>query len=809
MVADTLQEMQDDGISDCRSPGSNYHHSSQSRKVSVGILIDQLANKRYGARGKDKAVPNEEMETPRKGTSEGEKDKGEDVGGNEGKISEAREQITSPWITTKSANQTAQTSENVLNGKETSKLASAGGSKKKLSNKKDPPVTHSVKYFANQSSGHSDDGKEKSFNGLTYTRKRSQNESSQKQQDFTFPTAHEVPITDKEKAGNVAVPKTDNLRMKLWEVLGAVSSPKSQPPNLKGHDVGANISKPTDGSNDDLNIRYKQNSDPIETDSDSPAHSMKRPLTRASTRKRVSTKRQPLKPKIDPFAALTQKVQRKDVFTFKEGLADKVDVAANGNPCTSTRSRRKGQKKTANIMPRKISFISNSSSDNFPGVIQTNEVPATTAKTSSHMFKMGILKNNMQAQKGGCQGKASHQSQREDSHHSVGEPGLTMNEGFTHPTVPKDRDQSQDFGLDSPLSKIGSPQDSKGSPTLKMNSPVSSPYTSSPKAEQPAKEVQSPAISERSSSPVGNIFHFITSGASKPGGCAANSELDASEDDGAGMKDSPEVQSSPEKVGKDGSRSSRSMSEDEKTESSDDVSPVATGHTGTPITETGASGRSEFNLAKRLRTEERASKPSSSLSYRKGFNDHELTQEPGESCRGDDGDRVIMLVALAVENYVKKVKAATSSKSAEIMMAVSTEIDQQLQNIKLQTQEDVANLTSISTSKRKRVESGLREQAEQLKKIHEKFEQDIHQCLQNYNLAVEGLESYQNELKGTMKKQKAIHQKSLMQAEETVEKLLVDAQRKIEAVRKMGREKVVQLRYVVAESIKDVFRGST
>lgn len=48
-----------------------------------------------------------------------------------------------------------------------------------------------------------------------------------------------------------------------------------------------------------------------------------------------------------------------------------------------------------------------------------------------------------------------------------------------------------------------------------------------------------------------------------------------------------------------------------------------------------------------------------------------------------------MLFALALENFKNKMKSATRKKSSEILMPVSEEIRQQLQNIEFQIQTDL------------------------------------------------------------------------------------------------------------------------
>ncbi|KAF2324989.1 hypothetical protein GH714_022097 [Hevea brasiliensis] len=115
---------------------------------------------------------------------------------------------------------------------------------------------------------------------------------------------------------------------------------------------------------------------------------------------------------------------------------------------------------------------------------------------------------------------------------------------------------------------------------------------------------------------------------------------------------------------------------------------------------------------------------------------------------------VVKLFVLALENFKNKMKSVTRKKSSEILMSVSEDIHLQLQNIESQIQTDVGKLTSISKSKRKRLETRLQEQQEKLKLIHDKFKEDIHQHLHDCKRTVEELEMHHNELKGTVKKQK-------------------------------------------------------
>uniref|UniRef100_F6HZF6 Meiosis-specific protein ASY3-like coiled-coil domain-containing protein n=1 Tax=Vitis vinifera TaxID=29760 RepID=F6HZF6_VITVI len=129
----------------------------------------------------------------------------------------------------------------------------------------------------------------------------------------------------------------------------------------------------------------------------------------------------------------------------------------------------------------------------------------------------------------------------------------------------------------------------------------------------------------------------------------------------------------------------------------------------------------------------------------------------------------------------------TSKRSSEIVMSVAEGIHLQLQNVQSQMQKDVGKLTSLSKLKRKRLETRFQEQQEQLKLIHEKFKDEINQHIQDCRSSIEGLEVHQIELKRNVERQKASHQKLLLQVEEAIEIQLNDAQQRITAIHKASK----------------------
>ncbi|KAI5564969.1 hypothetical protein BDE02_14G092800 [Populus trichocarpa] len=863
MEVDTGHKLQDDQMNDCRSFGSNYHPSSQSRKISIGILIDSLPKKRSGGTKEDEAaVPNIERVNSKKESSVESKKKGKGAidATTKGKQTEAPGRVPSPWTTTRSFHQKSPISEGVLHAVGTSSLPRSTGRRNRISTAKNVPVTHSVEFFAKHTSNsHSGDGKEK-FGGFTYKRKVGEDRNSQPGEEFTFATAQEGSMLDKVATDDKTEERTETLKMKLWGILGNVSSQKIQPSNSQVHQIGANNLNPEQIINqaDDVVVKPRQSPDTIETDSESPNHTMKRPVTRSLTRKRASTKQKPEKNKVGPSSSYRQKLQEKNVFSFEERLPGKQNVAVNGGSSMST--MKKGQIKSCGIEPCKTHVSEDYNADKIQEGIHKSERSLPAEKTSSLSNKKGNIHCSLQNKrecrepkngnkerdsnqsareasfsaektfslsnkmgnfhdsprnkrehlelKNRNQERYSHQSGREDSHQSPWTHMTDQQKDFNSPAAPEHGDQQENFDTPSSNSTV-SPQNDFQSPTFKINSPTLSSFPSSkPKSDQRKQVFASPEQAMRSFT-VGKIHSFWTLRNSNAGCFASNIQTE-SPDIAAELMDSPPNKTLPVKGKRDVEGDlSESSPECGYSESSEDGSPLVKGRREEEncSTETATAEKSKFMLhpTKRFCNHkgEKVRVFSPTPPSPTGIVETELTPEISEQNQGDELERVILLFVMALENFRKKMKLETGKKSSDILMSVSEKMHLQLQNIESQIQTDLGKLSSVSKSKRKRLESRFEEQQEQLKLIHDKFKQDIYQHLQECKITLEGLELHQIDFKGTVKKQKASHQKLLMQAEETVKTQLDDAQRRITAVHKSAREKMLQLKYVVGKGLNE------
>jgi len=567
-------------MSDCRSFGSNCRPSSQSRKISIGILIDSLWKKGSGGtKENEAAVPNTERVNSKKESSVEGKNKGKGAfDATKGNQTEAPEQVHSPWITTGSFHQKLPTSEGVLYAVETSNLPGSTGRRNKISRVKNVPVTHSEEFFANQpSNSHSGDLKQK-FSGFTYKRKGGKYRNSNSEEEFTFATEKEgtmpdIAVTDDKTEER----RTETLKMKLWEILGNVSSPKSQPSNSQAHQIGVNNlnQKQILDQTDDVVVKPRQSSDTIETDSETPDHTMKRPVTRSLTQKRASTKQKPEKTKVDPSSSHRQKIQEKDVYSFEEGLLVKQNVAVNDVSSMST--RKKGQIKCCSIKPRKIHFSEDNNGDEIQEGSHKSEISLPAEKMSSHSNKMGnihgsqnkrdycepknrnkerdphqsarktpfpaekasSLSNKMGNFHGSCRNKReytepknrnqerdSHKSASEDSHQSLWTLRTGQQKDFSSSVVPEHGDQQEKFDTPSSNSTVD-PQNDFQSPPFKINScTLSSPSSSMPKSDQIKQVFGSPEQAVRNFT-VGKINSFRTLWTSKADCFASNSQTES------------------------------------------------------------------------------------------------------------------------------------------------------------------------------------------------------------------------------------------------------------------------------------------
>ncbi|XP_022770707.1 meiosis-specific protein ASY3-like isoform X3 [Durio zibethinus] len=810
MEVDVRQSLREDRMSDCRSFGCNYHPSSQSRKISIGVTVDSLAKGKPGATKEDEGKqPNTERIEPSIGISTEGKNKGEAVTTSKGKQTEDTEQVKSPWITPRSLHKKSLAAETASFPEETSNPR-----QKKINAVKDVPVTYSIQFFPNQTLNAQNVGSEwhkvdSLINGLTYQRKGMKDGNSQRLEEFNFANARKVLELDKvvieDKADKTQNIQTETLKMKLWELLGTVSSPKSLQSSSWSHKVSANNLKPEISADHmgDTVVKPRQNSDTIETDSDNPDKTIKRPVTHSLTRKRAPAKVQPDKTRV---GLSSKQKHQQSIFSFGEGKSTKLDGAVN---CESSLSRKKKiLRKSSKIGPRKLCFPREDNGDEVKQTTYRSETPLPGEKTS-------ILGNKIESLPGSFSEKRRENSekvQEKDSFHSPVTNKTNQQVNFDNPTSPEKGDKQEDLGNIS-LRNFLYTQDDFQSPTFGFNTPIlnTSPIPT-PKTVEMEKGACNPVLSERGFT-IGNIRSFRTFQTSRTvcndSNAQAQSPEDAEKHTVSSLRNAMPAKENFDPV----NELSEASPEERRSESFEEGSPIIKRydcHRDDLLSpETVISEKPNFVHCpiKRLQNLEdfRLSEfsPTSPSQEGAGIGKSYWFQEPSEQDQEDELTRAVTLFALALETFKRKMDSATRKKSSEILMSISEEIKSMLLNVEFQIESDVGKLTSLSKTKRKHLETRLQEQQEQLKLMLEKFKEDIHHHLLDCNSILEGMEAHQIELKGIMKRQKVSHQKLLMHAEEAAEIQLNNAERRITAVHESASEKMLHLKHVIAECLKD------
>lgn len=482
------------------------HPSSQSRKISIGVMVDSLSHKKLESTKEDEiAVLNAESIKSGQGNSaKGKRRKSEVQATEPTKQTQATEQVGFPWITTRTFYQKPPTLETAPCSEQTSNLQ-ASGKHCQLDEAKNAPYNTSVL--------RSDDINQNKFDGVTYGRRGRKDGSTEKLQEFTFAAAQNVLMSDKDIINNTTENgRTESLRKKLQEILGTVSSPNhcksstrelgasSLKPEQKLDQMGDGAGKPRPNADEsdlkfdhmgDILVKPGQKSDTIETDSEVPDHRNRRPVTRSLTR-RAPTKRRQKTTKNGRSSGYNLKNREKNIFFFEEGWPGRSHAAATGGSLMPTQKK---SERSPRIEPH-ICFTDMDTADKINQATYRSEIqqPDKTSSLCNEIedFQHHIPENE---RKYLVLGK---DIQERDSHHKIVQQG-----DFDSP---ESRDQEKDIDTSSLQNVVV--QDEFQSPTLRITTPISS---SSPSL---ACGLSSHAQAERRFT-VGEIRSFKTSRTSK------------------------------------------------------------------------------------------------------------------------------------------------------------------------------------------------------------------------------------------------------------------------------------------------------
>ncbi|XP_024018169.1 meiosis-specific protein ASY3 [Morus notabilis] len=876
------QQLQDVPTRHCWSFGSINHPSSQSRKISIGVMVDSIPKKPSEASKEGDIAGLNAVRV--KNASHSVQGKGKIVemtATKKTKQTEATELTNSPWISTR---QKVITSETVPCPGRVPDLAPSGR-RGELDGAKDAAATCSFSTKHASALQSDDDVSQNKFNGVSYKRKGRKDGRRESVKEFTFATVQDVLRPDeevlKDKTNTTENGRTETLRLKLQEILGTVSSPNKSPTyelggnaaepdkefekmdeavvkprrisdkqekkfdqmadndyysNSPTRGFGANMSKrdkkvdqmgdavfkPKRGSDKQEQklgqkghkpYKLRQNSDTIETESDSPDNRVRRPVTRALTRKRAPTKVQKNTTKSGQLFGYKLKRQDKNIHSCKGGFPRRLHAAVSSSSPKAT--QQKNDKNNSRVEPRRL-FHERDVADVIQKVTQGSETLLPAQRTSSFGNKM---RDHLEPEKKIPQASSYNTpriNDRDNQHVDFDSPeNIDQREEFGVPSARKQEHivsplvrnavnlQDQQEDIDSPPVRNDVNLQDLPSPTLGINTPASSAsLASTPKVDRMGEICGFRAL-QREKSDSDDDAHRKFSDAAKK------------------LKDSLKGKTSPNmeendsetRLSEDAETSlSEPSSDDGHSESSEDVSPITDDYNRCRESLTLSPETSPKKMkfiprpAKRLRNHDinvqfdQINTPSLPI---KGNGESKWIPESSGHNQVDGLTRAVEQFALELEKLKSKIKLATSKKSSEILMSVGQDVHLKLQNVESQIQTDMGKLKNLSTLKRKRMKTRFEEQQDKLRLIYETFKEQVNEHLQDCKSTFEGPEADELEFKGTLEKRKTSHQKLLLQVEGAIETTLNDAQRKITATHELARGKMLQLKQILALCLKE------
>ncbi|KAG7570768.1 hypothetical protein ISN45_Aa04g033180 [Arabidopsis thaliana x Arabidopsis arenosa] len=791
-------------MSDYRSFGSNYHPSSQSRKISIGVMADSQP-KRNLVPNKDDGDVIARAEKLKSATVTDlqvkKKDKG-DLAAKQRNSAQVTGHVTSPWRSPRSSHRKLGTLENVL-CKQTSSLSGSKGLNKGINGAHPVPARDSFQNFPISSPQHSHGELNGGRSNTVMDRSPERMEdppSAVLQQKVA--SQREMDKPDKEKNGT-----TDVLRSKLWEILGKASPANNEDVNSETPEVEkTNFRLSQDkGSNDDPVIKPRHNSDSIETDSESPEIATRRPVTRSLLQRKVGAKGVQKRTKAGANLGRKSTEQVNNVFSFEEGLRGKIGTAMNSSVMPK---KQRGRRKNTVVQCRKAHFRRNDEADGSRKETSKSNTPPRsestgTGKRSSFSDKKGSS-HDLHPQSKARKQKPDISTREGDFHPSPEAETAAMPEMFQGLSKNGEKHERPSNVF---MEKSIEPENEFQSPTFGYKAPISSP---SPCLSPEASPLQPPNISPTLEETETPIFSFGTKKTSQgTTGQASDTErrlpdfLEKKRDYSFRRESSPEpnedlVLSDP-------------SSDERDSDGSGEDSPVL-GHNNSPEERKTANWSNEksklgSSSAKRNSNLKGIGRvvlsPPSSLS--KGIDKTDSFQHCSEMDEDEDEGlgRAVALFAMALQNFEKKLKSAAEKKSSEIIASVSEEIHLELENVKSHIITEAGKTSNLAKAKRKHAETRLQEQQEKMRMIHEKFKDDVSHHLEDFKSTIEELEGNHSELKGSIKKQRTSHQKLIAHFEGGIETKLDNATKRIDSVNKSARGKMLQLKMIVAECLRD------
>ncbi|KAH6777458.1 hypothetical protein C2S52_007083 [Perilla frutescens var. hirtella] len=853
-------DLQEERMRDRRSLSSNYRYCSQSRKMSVGVLVDSISK----ANTKDPQEPGPpitETETYSKRNVVKDRE-GHTPLMEKHEIVEPKD--ASPWVSTRSFNPKVSSSVAVQDTERTPSFPATRRTRPRSKLLEKVSASHSLKFFPAKSGLGSDICRHKNFGKDIRSMDAGKVDDAENMENLVHSTEQGVRLEKEQVQGKDRTTETgghETLRMKLWEILGNASSPNKHLPSLQCQELHLDQERNKKQSPiEKINL----NSDTIE--SDSQTHIFTRPMTRSLTRRKDSTRKQ------SKNSEATKSIdrndcQRKRIFSFKGDRSGGLYDNSNDGSLPSKRKKILGMSfgpethqgvKPKNVEERqqleksrsipaveKLMVHKNKVSNASSCSGRRNDVIDEPKKGTKNNTSFESSLNAMTDQRDVEQSmdiETSKKNQQEDisdsllkkKRNSVQDPSTPPSEIKSRGSLPKkgtknnslfesplntmtdQRDVEQ--SMDIKTSKKNQQEDISDSLLKKKRNSVHDPSTppseiksrgSLPKSKQEELHGQGPAEKIFNTT---NIRSFKSLLSPKSAECRPDVQQEPSV---GRYKQNNSPKSSflvkPSIVmDEDGdNRISKSSTDEMDSESSEDES------------------HKDYRESEELSPEIRISEnilPDSNKSHDndkdvgvigsspasdslKGVHDASKLEMYLEENHGDDLTRAVALFTMALAHIKTKLKSISSRRSADILRAAVEEIFFRLQNAESLIKTDMVKLANLSHSTSKQLETRFQEKQEELLGIHKRFKAEVEQHLQDCGGLIEDLEEHQIELKRSVEKQKAAHKKFLSQVEQEINAQLDDAECRIMAVEKdddrsynvnasMKRKRVAQVHHL-------------
>lgn len=564
--------------------------------------------------------------------------------------------------------------------------------------------------------------------------------------------------------------------------------------------------------------RAKQNSDTIETDSESPNKVTRRPVTRSLARKQAPPKRiQKLqsdvscakKPLSCSDSDFRLKPEKENTFIFDEveGKAGSLCHTSSGNSNISA-EKFNDLKKAKNQSP-KIQFPQYIQEKNLQSCFreQTSPSPDKPSKQSKgkgnssvpHQEKKqslqtvdGNLSVNFLSQRTGQLniGKPmwAHTSETRENTDSPLSDMKIHSWGHENSLPEPKSDFLRDDVVSGSMETHSRLSDDFHSPTLATDA------TASP--DVPHDEVMPSPVAARCCKSIPKSYCLKDLSDFIPGSCQQGAETGSS--DNTGESHNPGDVESPLLKGETQKRKFFLFPRVEQDTESEADALTSQGfglaYKWSPCTESPNKSPPSCRQTKRLRSLNivkpiKANLPSPSLigtSRTEELDGSEILEQYPEGSLA----RCFAQLALVLGRFKRRMMSQTSKRSSEILSAAGDKVRQQLQNVESQILADVGKFNNIGKSKHKRLESRFREHQERIKLIHDKFKEEVNLHLLDCRTTLEELQACNMELKETSDRQKASHKKLLQEVGVAMEAQIHDAELSVAAIRKDARKKM-------------------